>query len=586
MHLFKSPHQTGWRADYELDCARRALASIGAEPRVVTDLKGLGPGVLVLSNVRRMSRDEIQAARDFCARGGKLLATAQTSYRQPDDSPWQQNGLALGPELGGEFRRWAQPDRLESVLLEEAPILLGKRNAMLLKPSKGATVLGKFETGDAAILETAHGIYCGEDLLAPEDLAAPETRALLSRLMQKLLEGYRPSEGLYEDRSPDIPFREMLPEGRPMRILIEEGLSELTVGKRQVRIIQTVGKLPAVAVYDAAGKLLERSESPLRLRDEPYCRLRITRPNGAYRSGAFRGKLEVAPTDEGLTVVNELSLEEYLAGVVPNEVPPTFPLESLKAMAVVARSFSLAHRGEKHSGADLCDEVHCQVYGGVAGEADETTAAVLGSSGVLLTYGGEPIDAVFFAVCGGVGQDADRVWGGRGSPYLVGSPDTLETDPGDLSSEEAITQFLEHPPLDACCARAGRFRWKESYTTAELESKLAQSVPLFRGPLRELEVTVRGPLGRAEELVVNGRYVVRGDAIRWITSGGKIGSAGLNSTLFVIRRSEKGFELLGGGWGHGAGMCQEGAAGRARAGAEYRAILEHYYPGTEVSGGR
>lgn len=577
IYLYKSPYNTGWRTEYELESAARTLESLGAPPRVVTSLDGLRPGLLILSNVRCMSSDEVQKVRQFCAEGGKLLATAQTSYRQQDGSPWQPNGMALSKELGGDFNRWIQPDSQDG-------ILLGKRNAMALKPHKGTKVLARFDNGDAAVLETASGIYCGEDLLSPEDTAAPEVRQLLQRLLPRVLPGYVATQKPYRELPAPLPYREMLPEGRSLRILVEEKIPVLTVGKRQVRSIQTVGKAPAVGIYDAKGKLVSRSDDSVTLQDKPYTALRITRSNGAYRWGAYRGALEIAPTEQGLTLVNVLSLEEYVAGVVPNEVPPSFPPEALKAMAVVARSFAVAHLGEKHAGADLCDEVHCQVYGGLASEADSTTAAVLGSGGCLLTRGGAPIDATFHAVCGGVGQDAERVWGGRGG--LRGRPDTLKSDPGDLSSEEAVRKFLEHPPEDACCSAAGRFRWKESYTAAELEPKLKASIPDWRGPLTSLEVTARGPLGRAQELTLNGAYTVHGDAIRWITSGGKISSSGLNSTLFVVRQNGDRFELLGGGWGHGVGMCQEGAAGRARAGLGFQAILQHYYPGTEVTGPR
>lgn len=571
--------QGGWRVDYELECARRALVSLGAPPRLVSEaeIPSLEPGLLVLSNVRCMSEEDVQAVRAFCQRGGKLLATAQSSYRQADGSPWQPNGLALSPELGGDFRRWSQPDKLDA-------ILLGKRNAMTLKPRPGVKVLARFDSGDAAVLQTAQGIYIGEDLLSPEDLAAPATRQLLAGYLTRL--GYGGPGKPYQEPAPPLPYRDMLPEGPTLRVLLEEKLPSLRVGKRELRAILTVGKAPALGLYDGQGKLLSRSTGPVPLQDKPFTVMRITRANGAYRWGAYRGKLEVEPGEHGLRVINVVSLEEYCAGVVPNEVPPGFPLEALKAMAVVARSFALAHRGEKHSGADLCDEVHCQVYGGLASEADATTAAVLGSSGVLLTRAGRPIDATFHAVCGGVGQDADRVWSGRGAPYLQGSPDTLKSDPGDLSSEKAVTAFLEHPPEDACCREAGRFRWRETYSRAELERKLGESIADWQGPLRQVEVTSRGPLGRVDELTLVGArsYPVRGDAIRWLTSGGKIGSAGLNSTLFVVRAREDGYEFLGGGWGHGVGMCQEGAAGRARAGQDYRTILEHYYPGATVTG--
>ncbi|MCE7869801.1 SpoIID/LytB domain-containing protein [bacterium CPR1] len=580
--------QAGWRGEWELECARRTLASLGAEPEVIGEerLADLAPGLLVLSNVRNMSEPDAEAVRAFCRKGGRVLATALTSYRQADGSPWQPNNFALADVLGADFLRWGAPDRMDK-------ILLGKRNAMLVRPRDHARVRARFESGDPAILETDWGTYVAEDLLAPEDTAAPEVRKLLAELLTRLspLRSFAP--GPYTELPPPLPFRETLPEGERLDVLVEEKVPAIKVGSREVRAILTVGKPPALALYDRAGKLLRRSSEPLILQEKPYTALRITRSNGSYRWSAYRGEVVLVPELHGLSVLNRLTLEEYLAGVVPNEVPPGFPAESLKAMAVVARSYSLAHRGA-HSGADLCDEVHCQVYGGLASEADSTTAAVLATHGGVLSSLGQPVDATFHAVCGGVGQDADRVWSGRGAAYLRGRPDTLESDPGSLASEEAVRTFLEHPPEDACCRQAGRFRWRESYSRQEMEQRLNASLSVLvkaewhgLGRLKALRVTERGPLGRVEALEVEGeqcRYTVRGDRVRWLTSGGKIGAAGLNSTLFVVKLVGDRVELDGGGWGHGVGMCQEGAAGRARSGWKYPAILEHYYPGTDLTG--
>ncbi|GMU53456.1 MAG: hypothetical protein AMXMBFR33_26020 [Candidatus Xenobia bacterium] len=580
--------QAGWRGEWELECARRTLASLGAEPEVIGEerLAGLAPGLLVLSNVRNMSERDAEAVRTFCRKGGRVLATALTSYRQADGSPWQPNNFALADVLGADFVRWGAPDRMDK-------ILLGKRNAMLVKAREHARVRARFESGDPAILETDWGTYVAEDLLAPEDTAAPEVRKLLAELLTRLSPRRSFAPGPYTELPPPLPFREMLPEGEQLDVLVEEKVPALKVGSQEVRAILTVGKPPALALYDRAGKQLRRSGEPLTLQDKPYVSLRITRSNGTYRWSAFRGAVILVPGPHGLSVINRLTLEEYLAGVVPNEVPPTFPPECLKAMAVVARSYSLAHRGA-HSGADVCDEVHCQVYGGLASESDSTSAAVLATHAVVLAYQGRPIDATFHAVCGGVGQDADRVWSGRGAAYLRGRPDTLESEPGALASEEAVTAFLEHPPEDACCRQAGRFRWRETYSRNELEERLNLSLPVLckeewrgLGRLRALRVSERGPLGRVEALEIEGqqgRYTVRGDRVRWLTSGGKIGAAGLNSTLFVVKLTGDEVELVGGGWGHGVGMCQEGAAGRARAGLPYQDILKHYYPETELTG--
>ena len=134
-------------------------------------------------------------------------------------------------------------------------------------------------------------------------------------------------------------------------------------------------------------------------------------------------------------------------------------------------------------------------------------------------------------------------------------------------------------------------------TWLELERKLQQSLPVLLGAefkglkkLKNIEIEVRDVSGRVTQMLIEGdageSYRLGGDSVRWTTSGGRIGSGGLNSCLFVLEVSGTGDSrkvvFQGAGWGHGVGLCQEGAAGRARAGQTYNEILSHYYRGTEI----
>jgi stage II sporulation protein D len=135
----------------------------------------------------------------------------------------------------------------------------------------------------------------------------------------------------------------------------------------------------------------------------------------------YRGQLEVAVAGGKLNVVNVVGLEQYLAGVVPKEMPSAWPDEALKAQAVAARSYALAHRLEG-KGYDLYADVRSQVYGGVPAESPRATAAVNATKGEVLLWEGKPIDALFHSTSGGATVDAAEVFG-KPVPYLVGVAD-------------------------------------------------------------------------------------------------------------------------------------------------------------------
>ena len=188
-------------------------------------------------------------------------------------------------------------------------------------------------------------------------------------------------------------------------------------------------------------------------------------------------------------------------------------------------------------------------------------------------------------MCGGHGEDNEEVWGGTPSPSLRGRPDLGAADAaewaGGLSAEVRVAAFLaEAPP--AWCARAPGvrgdcFRWTRNLSQAEADRLLA---PLGVGPVDDLTVLRRGASGRAVSLRVDGE---RGSA----TVHGELRIrrllGDLPSAMFVLAASGEGWTLRGGGWGHGVGMCQWGAIGRAAAGQDYRRILGAYFSGADVS---
>jgi SpoIID/LytB domain protein len=312
--------------------------------------------------------------------------------------------------------------------------------------------------------------------------------------------------------------------------------------------------------------------------------------NHGYEDRAFRGSLQLIPDRQGkLAVINLVSLEDLLKGLVPSEIFAKAHAEALKAQAVTARSEVLAKIGLKHL-ADpylLCTEQHCAVYRGIVSEAASTTAAVEATHGEgLFSKDGHLVDATYSAVCGGHTENNEVVWGGPPNPSLRGVPDTL---PGkkEPSSPSKLSQFLTTEAPHACrlssFAQASRYRWEKRFTAADIDEKVKA---LDVGSVYAMTVTERGVSGRARLLSISGdkgANVVRSElAIRKLFGM-------LNSAMFEVRaeKDAKGkptaWIFTGGGWGHGVGMCQTGAIGRAEAGQSYKEILGHYYSGAQIA---
>ncbi|HEX9050621.1 MAG TPA: SpoIID/LytB domain-containing protein, partial [Anaeromyxobacter sp.] len=311
----------------------------------------------------------------------------------------------------------------------------------------------------------------------------------------------------------------------------------------------------------------------------------------AREDRSYRGRLYVTLDASGaLAAVHGLSLEELLRGIVPSEMPGGSHVEALRAQAVTARSNVLAQIGIRHLTDPfmLCAEVHCQAYRGEAARTARTDDAVRATHGEALFRRKDRtlVDAVYSAMCGGYGEDNDKVWGNAPDPSLRGRPDMPTADAarwtGGLFTEERLRAFLASTP-DAYCrrpaaARKDRFRWRRRIGAAELDRLVA---PLGVGHVRWLLVASRGVSGRARVLRVEGtggRAELSGElAIRR-----QLGN--LPSAMFVVDADGAGGVVLsGGGWGHGAGMCQWGAVGRAEAGQGYREILRAYFAGAEVA---
>jgi SpoIID/LytB domain protein len=302
----------------------------------------------------------------------------------------------------------------------------------------------------------------------------------------------------------------------------------------------------------------------------------------------YRGRLYVALDAHGtLAAIHGVPLEELLRGIVPSEMPSSSPLEALKAQAVTARSNVLAQLGVRHLNDPfmLCAEVHCQAYRGDGARTPRTDDAVRATRGEAIFGKGDRrlVDGVYSAMCGGHGEDNDAVWPNAPSSSLRGRPDAPPEEAarwaGGLREDATVRAFLAAPSSAYCRIPAGRrdrFRWERRLDAARL-AQLGEALGV--GRIRELRVTARGVSGRARTVRVEGERgaLELGPELRIRRALGDLPSA-----MFVVDREGDALVLRGGGWGHGVGLCQWGAVGRAMSGQGYLEILRAYFSGAEV----
>jgi len=295
----------------------------------------------------------------------------------------------------------------------------------------------------------------------------------------------------------------------------------------------------------------------------------------------YRGDVSLIAGDSAVSVINRVAVEAYLRGVVPRELGVRGPSEraALEAQAVAARSYAVTRLGNASRPYDLVATTSDQVYGGVDAENALADAAIVATEGLVLMYEGRVVSAPYFSTCGGSSAEPSELWRSRNEPFLKRVSDQI---PGS-------DRYY--------CDIAPRFRWERAWRgdtlTAVVERYLRNYAQVGQeavGSVRRISVDGRTPSGRVAAIVVEterGQYRVQGNDIRYVlrSPGGEL----LNSTYFspeVVQAADgrlARLTLRGLGYGHGVGMCQWGAIGRARAGQDFRTILRTYFPGTTVA---
>lgn len=330
----------------------------------------------------------------------------------------------------------------------------------------------------------------------------------------------------------------------------------------------------------------------------------------------YRGSMEVVRASnvlDKLSVVNLLPFDDYLKGVVPNELPVSFGLEALKAQAVAARNYAIRPRVKPYSQFDICDSVMCQVYFGYGTEKALSTDAVNDTAGLVALYNGEVIIAVYSSASGGCSESYEfafsdpesKSFPAESMPYLTSKCDM----PGfsDLSNEDEARKFYTSMP-ESHDVKSSYYRWNRSWTPCELVNVLDKNLfklseaseskpfvsPVFDksskiGTLKDIIVSRRGKSGKAMDLKIigsNGSWVVQKELNirRLLTKDGKaLPSANI---IVDVNKDEnddaKTISILGGGFGHGVGMSQYGASYMASKGHSFKEILQHYYSGVSI----
>ena len=345
----------------------------------------------------------------------------------------------------------------------------------------------------------------------------------------------------------------------------------------------------------------------------------------------FRGAIKMLPLgDDTVTLINLVPLETYILSVSCSEMSATSPEEFLKAHSIISRSWLLAQLNAKdtaeqpvpdtdpdaqeiirwydrqsHTEFDVCADDHCQRYQGTDMITSGSVAqAVNATRGEVLMFDGKPCDARFSKCCGGVTEDFRLAWGETPVPYLIPFADTEQRTLPEppLTDEQAAGIFLTGNP-DAYCNCADDsvlssvlnsydqstkdfYRWQIRLSPDDIAGFLRKKQSLDLGRILALEPVERGLSGRLKKLKIVGdrRTVTIGKELEIRRA---LSATHLYSSAFVVetegpRELPDMFILHGAGWGHGVGLCQIGAAVMASRGFDYKEILSHYYPGSNL----
>ncbi|WP_115024758.1 SpoIID/LytB domain-containing protein [Synechococcus sp. UW69] len=302
-----------------------------------------------------------------------------------------------------------------------------------------------------------------------------------------------------------------------------------------------------------------------------------------WAGGRFQGPFRLQRDAYGSwSLVEQVPVERYLEGVVPHEIGAGSPMAALQAQTVLARTWALANSHRfSIDGYHLCSDTQCQVYSDPRHAGGAVREAIAATQGKLLSLNNQPISAVYHATNGGIMAAGPEAWAMQPTTYLRPKPDGDEgwssRHPLPLQQRQAVLALLADRS-GAYGQQHPRFRWTRTLSGQSLRQALGAAAEPLASPL-QLQVLERGASGRVLALQIAGSgdaspVTLRLDAIRRTLRT-------LPSTLFVLEpQGAERWLVLGGGFGHGAGLSQAGAIDLAWRGWPVERILRHYYPGT------
>lgn len=365
------------------------------------------------------------------------------------------------------------------------------------------------------------------------------------------------------------------------------------------------------SIYTPGNIFPEEVDGPVQITSN-FGLLGVSGLKRAGKQALYHGAFELTPNSNGtFNLVNMIEVEDYLKGVVPNEMPVRFGLEALKAQTVAARNYALSPRIKSSPNYDLVDSVASQVYFGANTEKELSNQAVEETEGIVAIYDWDLILAQYSSTAGGYTESFSNAFSdpktkefpSHEKPYLKAKPDIIGQTA--LNKEEDAANYYKSKP-DAYDIRSPYFRWEREWSAEELKNALettlvSQSATGFVHPafkkgdkldnLVELKVIRRGDSGKIIEMEVitrSQKYKIFKELVvrRLLTKDGKaLPSA---NVVFDNIQDEYGnlisVHAYGGGFGHGVGMSQYGAGFM---GSEmhipYDKILQHYYTGVTLS---
>ena len=353
--------------------------------------------------------------------------------------------------------------------------------------------------------------------------------------------------------------------------------------------------------------------------EEPDGKIKISSLERGYGAPSYRGYIEITREEEGFYVVNGLSIEEYLYGVISSELPNSFDIEAQKALAVCARGYAYNHIEDgtfAEHGANVDDTIMCQAYNNYP-ETETSIDAVDETYGVVMTHDGFVIMAYYFSTSAGVTCNNAEIWEEEPEAYLTDNIETPDKPIANLSSEDAFVNFMNTDYPDMIEKDMPFYRWNIEFTAKEMTETINRNLPerverstdwiqVMTGPdtfeydenlksigdVENVEVITRSRGGVVQEILITGSEatikvegytnvvgLITPEKVAIVTATGakQEGWNMIPSPTYYVEKTAKGFTIHGGGFGHGCGLSQYGADLLAKAGNDYRYILLHYY---------